>query len=153
MRFSKHGEHLTRLYKVWKGLKTRCDNPNDPDWKDYKTFRAWALSHGYREDLELDRRDNNKDYSPSNCRFVTRQRNMQNTRLLRPDTHSGFRGVSRDGSAGKFLVSVVCKGRPLYRSHSFVEAKAAALHRDIHCIKNGLPLPLNFPELALQGPL
>lgn len=71
-------------------MKGRCSNPtNDSyaryggrgicvceEWRrDYVTFRAWAHSHGYQEGLTLDRIDPDKDYEPSNCRWLTRSEN------------------------------------------------------------------------------
>lgn len=40
-------------------------------WSDWRTFREWALANGWRRGLEIDRRDNDRGYSPENCRFVT----------------------------------------------------------------------------------
>lgn len=52
-----------------------------PEWKeDFSNFEKWALSHGYQEDLAIDRIDNDGNYSPDNCRFVTLKENNQNRR-------------------------------------------------------------------------
>ncbi|MBP3929276.1 MAG: hypothetical protein J6D47_06870, partial [Peptostreptococcaceae bacterium] len=52
------------------------------EWKDnYLKFREWALEDGYKKELKLDRVDNNKEYSPSNCRWITHSDNMRNTRV------------------------------------------------------------------------
>ena len=69
---SKEGNHVThglskrnRLYRIWGGIKSRCDNPNVPsykhygargisvceEWRDYKAFHEWAVSNGYSEEL------------------------------------------------------------------------------------------------------
>jgi len=88
----KHGQ--TRLYGVWKNMRTRCNNKNSPsyvwygargirickEWDDYSVFAAWARSHGYQEGLQIDRKRNNENYSPSNCRFVTPLVNSNNKR-------------------------------------------------------------------------
>lgn len=103
---TKHGYVNHSLYSVWKGMKARCLNPRCrkysdyggrgiaicPSWLDPYPFILWALAHGYRKGLTLDRRNNNGNYTPRNCRFVSRkvqQRNRRNTVLLR------FRGVTR----------------------------------------------------------
>lgn len=84
-----------RLYGVWVNMKTRCYNKNVPGFRDYggrgitvcdewrddfKAFYEWALSHGYREDLTIDRIENNKGYSPDNCRWITSAEQNRNKR-------------------------------------------------------------------------
>lgn len=83
-----------KLYWVWCAMTRRCRNPNTkdwphyggrgisvcPEWLDYRTFRAWATTHGYAEGLELDRIDNNGHYQASNCRWVTKAINLGNRR-------------------------------------------------------------------------
>lgn len=83
---SRHNQSHTRLYSIWKGMKTRCNNPNCKDYKSYggrgitickswndnfKTFYNWSLKHGYNDTLTIDRINNDKGYYPSNCRWVT----------------------------------------------------------------------------------
>lgn len=66
---------------------TVCDEwLNDPD-----AFVRWSLSHGYREGLAIDRIDNDKGYSPDNCRWVTAAENNQNRRSCRYFTIGGER--------------------------------------------------------------
>lgn len=83
---TKHGFSKTKLYKVWKGIKSRCHNKTNNSYKyyggkgigvckqwehDFMAFRTWSLDNGYKEGLSIDRIDSNKDYEPSNCRWVT----------------------------------------------------------------------------------
>jgi len=83
----------TLLYKVWQMMKDRCNNPKAQSYKYYggrgitvcpewerssATFLKWAISHGYKQGLSIDRKDNNGDYEPSNCRFVTSRSNLRN---------------------------------------------------------------------------
>lgn len=95
IRKTKHGASKSRLYGVWNGMKDRCYNTNfrqykdyggrgigiHPLWrKDFTIFRYWAIKSGYKQGLELDRIDNDKDYAPLNCRFTTHTQNNRNKR-------------------------------------------------------------------------
>ena len=87
-----HGREPKRLYSIWSNMKTRCYNKNTEcysryggrgitvcdEWKKFEAFRDWALSNGYSDDLTIDRIDNDGNYEPSNCRWVTRKENMRN---------------------------------------------------------------------------
>ncbi len=89
-----HGECGTRLYRIWQAMKNRCSNPNSPDYKryyggkgvticdnwkyNYWTFRNWAVLHGYKENLSIDRIDPNGKYEPSNCRWATAKEQRHN---------------------------------------------------------------------------
>ena len=99
----KHGMKGLPIYNCWVAMKSRCYNPNHKNFKDYGgrgitvcpewlnpcNFFEWAESHGYREDLSLDRIDNEKGYSPENCRLVTQKQQMRNTRRNRRISYSG----------------------------------------------------------------
>lgn len=82
MRYELHGDTGTRLYRIWKTMKCRCNDSNHPTYKwygargirvcgewseSYISFREWAITHGYKEGLELERIDVNKGYNPDNC--------------------------------------------------------------------------------------
>lgn len=95
------------LHSVWGNMKDRCTRPNSKAYPRYggrgitvcsewalsfATFCEWAKAHGWQRGLEIDRIDNNGDYEPSNCRFVTKVancRNKHNNRILE------FRGESK----------------------------------------------------------
>jgi len=60
------------------------------EWKeDFRLFRDWALSHGYSDELTLDRKDVNGNYEPSNCRWITNKEQQHNKRTNRLITWNG----------------------------------------------------------------
>lgn len=97
------GERKLPEYKIWEGIKQRCNNPKDrayryyggrgisiaPEWaKDFKAFLDHVGRRPY-PDLEIDRIDNNGNYEPGNVRWTTRQGQMRNTRQTRNLTWNG----------------------------------------------------------------
>ena len=89
----------TRLYGIWVRMRQRCKDKNLKDyaryggrgikvckeWSNYKNFYDWALANGYRANLSIDRKDNDGDYEPSNCKWSTlieQAHNKSNNRLI-----------------------------------------------------------------------
>ena len=103
-------QHMLRkanklLYYTWCGMKARCYRRTHPKFKHYgargiyvcdewrenfEAFCIWSLTHGYRQGLTIDRRDNDREYSPDNCRWTTYV--VQNNNR-RPSHRPGRHGV------------------------------------------------------------
>lgn len=90
----------TRIYQTWYSMKGRCENKDDKDYEiyggsgikvckewsdDFMSFYNWSMENGYKDDLTIDRIDNDKGYDPNNCRYVNytiQNRNRSNTVIL-----------------------------------------------------------------------
>jgi hypothetical protein len=115
------------------------------EWKnDFMEFRKFALENGWNESLQIDREDNDKGYCPDNCRFVTREVNINNQQLLRKSNTSGYRGVKRNKYS--WVASVRIGGFPRLCKTGFKTAIDAAKYRDSFITNHGIETPLNFPH-------
>lgn len=95
----------TKIYARWKSMMGRCfDDKNcsfpyyggrgisvDNEWLDntegFLNFYKWAILNGFKEGLQLDRIDNDGDYSPNNCRWITQKEN-----ICRMENLFGYKG-------------------------------------------------------------
>jgi hypothetical protein len=91
-----HGMTNTSLYYRWRGMLSRCEYPKQKGFKNYggrgitvckawhdaETFIKWSLANGYTPELTIDRKDNEKGYSPSNCRWTTKIVQRRNQRRM-----------------------------------------------------------------------
>lgn len=109
-----------KLYDTLINMKMRCYNPTSKDYKNYGNrgiticdewldkkkgfinFRDWAMTNGYDKNLSIDRIDNDKGYSPDNCRWATRKEQANNRRQNRIGRRKGKK-IEIDG---KFYTAV-----------------------------------------------
>lgn len=131
-----HGMSKSKIHKTWRGLFQRCENPNSShyeryggrgiriceEWKGehgFINFYEWAMKNGYSDDLTIDRIDNNKGYSPDNCRWIPHIDNCHN-RNARKDSTTGYPGVQkrimRTGRI-KYRANITAKGERFNLGH------------------------------------
>lgn len=105
-----HGQSRHPIYNTWRGMIGRCKHRSNryyhnyggrgirvcEEWQDAFTFIIWAMANGWQEGMQIDRINNDGNYEPSNCRFVSRTDNCRNSRSNHLLT---FRGVTKPISA------------------------------------------------------
>ena len=93
-------------YMVWTGMKQRCNNPNSrsypgyggrgikvcEEWQKFSGFMQWTEFPKYERGLQIDRIDNDGDYSPDNCRWVAPSVNARNRGYCKV-THGDVRAI------------------------------------------------------------
>lgn len=155
-RNSKHGYRKHRLYNTWHNMMDRCNNPKDKAYKDYgargiTVCERWHDIKNFIEDvyptyiegLTIDRINVNGNYEPNNYRWENRTIQNRNTRILRHDNKSGYRGVSWNNKLKKWASYITVDKKQTHLG-IFEDAKYAAMKRDEYVINNKLEHTLNF---------
>lgn len=139
---TKHGlcKNNMQLVSVWSMMKQRCLNEKSAvyknyggrgimvhsDWINFKSFYEWAIISGYSDGLQLDRVNNDGNYCPENCRWASRETNMQNRRcsvgaerviIIRQKLKNGATGldISKEYNISPSIVSEI-KTRKIYKN-------------------------------------
>lgn len=94
----------TPLYHIWEGIKERCLNHKAKNYyfyggrgisvceswvNSFSEFEKWAVENGYKDGLTIDREDNDGDYCPENCKWVTQKEQARNRRTNLRITYNG----------------------------------------------------------------
>lgn len=134
-----------RIYKIWQGIRQRCNNPNDKEYEDYggrgirvceewdkssEAFVRWALENGYADNLSIDRIDTNSGYSPENCRWATWTQQARNKRIEKINS-TGVAGVSMDRRKYRAIIYANNKKVDLGRHDTLEEAAEARRQGEI----------------------
>lgn len=140
--FRKHGLSQTRIYGCWADMKQRCMNPKHKwfdhyggrginvceEWMRFEPFAEWAFSHGYADNLTIDRIDNDKGYCPENCKWSTQQEQSMNKRHLK--NSNGYVGVHKRTVRGNTYYSAeLCRHRKFIYIGNFKTPEEASLAR------------------------
>lgn len=93
----RHGGWGTKLYKIWDKMCQRCNNNKKnnyknyggrginvcSEWLDFANFQKWANNNGYKDGLTIERINNDGNYKPTNCKWITLQKQQFNKRTNR----------------------------------------------------------------------
>jgi hypothetical protein len=156
-----HGESDSRLYGIWCGIKSRCNSLEGyigsryknrgikicKLWNDsFEEFKKWSIKNGYKQNLEIDRKDGNKGYYPNNCRWVTKQQQSYNRGKRQTKCTSKYKGVSLT-RPGVWRVQINVNKKHLYCG-CFRNELEAAKEYDKQAVKyHGEFAALNFPDI------
>lgn len=78
------------------------------EWRTFEPFRDWAMVSGYKNDLSIDRSDNDGDYCPENCRWVT---NKEQSLNRRSNSFVTYNGVTKHISEWDKAIGATKSGR------------------------------------------
>lgn len=147
----KHGQktskYISGSYKTWRAMKQRCDNPNNKDYHNYGgrgigyedrwySFENFYLDMGARpKGYTLERIDNDKGYSKSNCKWASIKDQNKNKRCTTKINYNGklltlpelseITGISKSTLRGR-----IKKGLSLFEKHTGAANKKPVLRSD-----------------------
>ena len=156
LRGESHGLKGHKLYGTWRQMVQRCTNSKHKNYKNYggrgiivceewldiKKFIAWAEStHPNIEGYTLDRIDNDKGYSPENCRWADKTIHSVNQRISKRNT-SKILGVSWKSRNKRWVAQIRHMGKKVWLGQ-FISIEDAIEARNSYILVNKLPNPLS----------
>lgn len=160
-RASTHNLSSSRIYKIWADMKKRCKSNFEryksvykdkgisvcDEWiGDFESFYRWSMENGYKDNLSIDRINNDGNYEPNNCRWTTREVQARNTRRIYKSNTSGYRGVTK--KRNKFVSRIIVNSK-MIQLGTYDSATDAAKEYDKYVVDNNLEHTINFPEASL----
>ncbi len=151
-----HGMSQNKFYLTWYAMRDRCFNVNNKqyknyggrgikvceEWLDVRNFVAWCEStHPNISGVSLDRIDNDKGYSPENCRWTDATTQNINQRIKKNNT-SGFVGIYWNNKNNNWRTCIHLN-TVRFNIGSFHTIEEAVLARDNYIIENKLPHKLS----------
>jgi hypothetical protein len=145
-----HGKSNHPMYTIWTNMLGRVTNKKHNSYDNYggngitvcdrwMTFDNFFndMEEAFNDGLSLDRIDNNKGYSPENCRWTTKEVQARNTKAIRANNTSGYRGVTKNTSGNKWTASIGVNKKYINLG-SFSTAAEAGKAYDEYVIKHKL---------------
>ena len=151
-----HGFSYHKFYQTWYDMKYRCYNTKRreykwygargitvcEEWQDVTNFVAWAeKTYPNIEGYTLDRIDNDKGYSPENCRWVDKSTQVINQRIRRTNT-SGYVGINWVESKLKWVSRINVEKKRIWLG-DYKTIEEAILTRDNYITQNNLQYKLS----------
>lgn len=132
---TKHGRSRSREYRAWLAMRYRCENPSCPSYHDYggrgiRVCRRWASFDAFYSDMglcppehSLERRKNNKGYTPANCCWATSADQNRNRRRHRTAVTAAH---TRQRLRAQYAVLCAVRDGRLVRPSRCEDCRAAA---------------------------
>lgn len=127
-------------YDRWVLMRQRCTNPNASGFANYggrgiKVCDRWDSFENFLSDMgeapvgcQLDRIDNHGNYTPGNCRWVSKSEQMVNRRRCAKYS-SSHKGVSWRTAARKWIAQASIGGKQVYLGRYDTELEALSAYR------------------------
>ena len=147
----KHGKYKTRLYSIWVQARARCQKSYTNGYENYggrgitfysewdesfEVFEEWALTHGYADNLSLERKDVNGNYNPNNCIWADQPVQSANSRKRKVSKFT-YKGVDQLPS-GRWRAIIQVRGAVI-NLHTHSTEREAVEARNKYIRYNNLP--------------